>query len=61
MDEDDGAGGGGNGAANAFGVDLPSVIVDQEGGFEGYVVEDGEDFEEGVSGLEGEDFAAWFA
>ena len=50
-----------DGAANAFGVNLPAVIVDQRGGLEGDIVENCEEVKERIAGLDGEDFAAGIA
>jgi len=61
VDEDDGAGCSSDGAANAFRIDLPAVIVDQGGRFEGHIVENGEEVKKRIAGLDGEDFCAWIA
>ena len=59
--DDDGARARSDGAADAFGVDLPAVLVDQRHRLEADVVEGGEEVEEGVAGLEDEDFVAGIA
>jgi hypothetical protein len=61
MHDDDGARAGCDCAADAFGIDLPAVFVDQRHGLEADVVEGGEEVEERVAGLQDEDFVRWVA
>ena len=58
VDDDDGARARRDGAADAFGVDLPAVLIDEGHGLEADVVEGGEEIEERVAGLQDEDFVA---
>jgi hypothetical protein len=61
VNENDGPGGRGDGAADAFRVDLPGVVVDERRGFEPDVIKCCEEVEEGVGGLGDNYFAAGIA
>ena len=59
--EDDGAGVGRDGAAEAFGLDLPAMVVNQRSRAQADIVEDGEEIEQRIARLRDDNVAARIA